>query len=113
MLKRRLIPVLFLKDGWMVRSELFTEHQFIGDPVSHVQRMMQWEVDELIVINIGNDEGSISHNRQDYRTKPVSDITEFIRLIAIECGMPLTFGGGIRTVNDALLRIKMVQIKSY
>ena len=64
MLKRRLIPVLYLKDGWMVRSESFTEHQFIGDPVSHVQRMMQWEVDELIVINSGKSNDNISHKSQ-------------------------------------------------
>ena len=52
MLKRRLIPVLFEKSGWMVRSELFTTHQFIGSPLVHVERMVEWDVDELIVINI-------------------------------------------------------------
>ena len=37
MLKRRLIPVLYLLDGWMVRSQAF-QSIGIGDPVLHVRK---------------------------------------------------------------------------
>jgi imidazole glycerol-phosphate synthase subunit HisF len=104
--KRRLIPVLYLKDGWMVRSQTFSLHQVIGDPVSHVVRMAQWQVDELIVLDIGESASSFEHHRADYRTKPVKSLQEFIALIAVECNMPLTFGGRIRSVDDIRARIQ-------
>jgi imidazole glycerol-phosphate synthase subunit HisF len=56
MLKRRLVPVLYLKDGWMVRSELFRTHQVLGQVIHHIERLMDWEVDELIVLDIGREE---------------------------------------------------------
>lgn len=106
MYKRRLIPVLFLKDGWMVRSQNFDFHQYIGDPVHHVRRMVQWDVDELIVLDIGETEMPFDHHRSDYRNKPVSSTLEFVNLIAAECNIPLTFGGRIRTLEDIAERIR-------
>ena len=52
MLKNRLIPVLFLKDGFLVRSKEFNLHQSLGNPVSQVERYNEWDVDELIYIDI-------------------------------------------------------------
>lgn len=106
MYKRRLIPVLFLKDGWMVRSQNFDFHQYIGDPVHHVRRMVQWDVDELIVLDIGETEMSFDHHRSDYRNKPVSSTLEFINLIAAECNIPLTFGGRIQDLDGIAVRIR-------
>lgn len=101
MLKRRLIPVLFLKDGWMVRSESFKIHQFIGNPILHVERMVQWEVDELIVINISSsDNDKFQHDRHDYQDQCVTDLYTFISRIAQECRIPLTFGGKIRNFEQ-------------
>ena len=90
----------------MVRSQDFSLHQHIGDPVHHVRRMMQWDVDELIVIDIGDEEVNFEHHRADYRFKPVNSMLDFIKMIAVECRIPLTFGGRIRTVDDIGLRIK-------
>lgn len=104
--KRRLIPVLFLKDSWMVRSESFSFHQTIGDPVAHVRRLAEWDVDELIVIDIGTGEMTFEHHRMDYRTKPVKSLVEFIQLIAVECHIPLTLGGRIRSLEDIHVRIR-------
>jgi len=106
MFKRRLIPVLFLKEGWMVRSEEFHEHQFIGDPVSHVRRMVDWDVDELIVLDIGDEQSTFEHHRSDFRHKPVGNVLEFIQVVAAECRIPLTFGGRIRTFEDVKVRIQ-------
>ena len=52
MLKTRLIPVLLLKNGLLVRSEYFNVHQIIGNPINEVDRFNQWNVDELIYIDI-------------------------------------------------------------
>ena len=100
MLKRRLIPVLFLREGWIVRSELFTNHQIIGDPVGHVERMVDWNVDELIVIDISSGSAGFQHQRHDLKNKPVERLDDFIKLIATKCRIPLTFGGGIKSLDD-------------
>lgn len=105
MYKRRLIAVLFLKDGWIVRSEEFAVHLYMGDPVAHVERMVQWDVDELVVLDIGAEESRFDHHRIDYRHTPVRTVFEFIHRAGVQCSMPLTFGGRIRTLDDVELRI--------
>lgn len=105
MYKRRVIAVLFLKDGWMVRSEDFDFHQYIGDPCAHVERMVQWDVDELVVLDIGSQESRFDHHRMDYKLKPVTTLLEFVVRIGVECCIPLTFGGRLRTVADVEARI--------
>ena len=52
MLKTRLIPVLLLQGGYLVRSESFSIHQVIGHPIHEVKRFNEWNVDELIYLNI-------------------------------------------------------------
>lgn len=106
MLKRRLMPVLYLKDGWMVRSQGFTLHQFIGEPVAHVERMIQWDVDELIILDIGAEDSVFDHHRTDYRYPPVMTMLDFIERTSIQCNIPLTFGGRIRSTADIGLRIR-------
>tara|TARA_Y100001935_G_C17257082_1_gene484244 strand:+ start:451 stop:678 length:228 start_codon:yes stop_codon:yes gene_type:complete len=52
MLKTRLIPVLLLKDGFIVKSINFEKYQSTGNPFEEVERFNQWQVDELIYLNI-------------------------------------------------------------
>lgn len=52
MLKNRLIPALFLKHGFLVRSEQFHIHQNLGNPLAQVERYNDWDVDELIYIDL-------------------------------------------------------------
>ena len=106
MYKRRLIPVLFLKDGWMVRSESFKIHQIIGEPTLHAERMRQWNVDELVLLDISSDKPTFAHNREDHKYKPVKNLLQFIKRFSYECHMPLTFGGNIKTFEDIKLRIE-------
>ena len=54
MLKTRLIPVLLLQNGLLVRSQTFNTHQIIGDPVHQVRRFNEWCVDELIYLDISS-----------------------------------------------------------
>ena len=106
MLKRRLIPVLFLQQGHMVRSELFRLHNVIGNPMVHVERMVEWDVDELIIIDITEgSEVKYDIHRDDYRQTGAKSLLEFVHRVSSECRIPLTIGGRIRTFDDIRVRI--------
>jgi imidazole glycerol phosphate synthase subunit HisF len=45
----RLIPVILLKNGLIVRSQLFRIHQTIGNPLHTIRRLSNWNVDEVIL----------------------------------------------------------------
>jgi len=106
MLKTRLIPVLLLKEGLLVRSEAFSIHQFIGDPYHEVMRFNEWNVDELIYLDISRSEAYES-GRQDTKIKPVGCVLDLLPLIARTCFVPLTFGGRIRTIEDIRVRLSL------
>jgi len=84
----------------MVRSESFSIHQVIGNPVSHVERLVQWDVDELILIDITKGGADYDIKRDDHRLKGAVDLLEFVQMIAAKCAIPLAFGGRIRTFQD-------------
>lgn len=105
MLKRRLIPVLFLKNGLIVRSETFSYHQNLGNPLDEVKRYSDWNVDELVYIDISR-EKYYDLRRDDLRVTGKGNLLDIIREISKVCFMPLTFGGGIRTLEDIRVRIQ-------
>src|SRR3989344_2328840 len=105
MLKSRLIPVLYIKNGLIVRSEDFSYHQNIGNVVNEASRYNEWDVDELIYIDISR-EKNYDLRRDDHNIKSSSSIESIIASIARVCFMPLTFGGGIRTIEDIDYRIR-------
>lgn len=94
MLKRRIIPVLLLKGGRMVKGKQFTDFRDTGDPVSAARIYNAQKADELAFIDI---EAS-ADNR--------GSLLSIIERVAEECFMPFTVGGGVRTTTDikALLR---------
>jgi imidazole glycerol-phosphate synthase subunit HisF len=104
MLKYRLIPVLLLKDGLLVRSELFNIHQIIGNPIHEVKRFNEWNVDELIYLDISR-VGNYDLRRDDAKVKGLDNSLSILIEVSKTCFMPLTWGGGIRTLNDIRLRI--------
>ena len=109
MLMPRLIPILFLKNGHLVRSEEFNIHQNIGNPLAQVDRYSSWNVDELIYIDITRD-GGYEYQRKDLGGIDRNDtnyINGIIQVVAKKCFMPLTFGGGIRTLDDAHIRFEL------
>ncbi len=105
MLKTRLIPVLYIKNGLIVRSEGFSYHQNIGNIINEAKRYNDWDVDELIYIDISR-EKQYDLRRDDHKIKSYFSIEEVINKISEVCFMPLTFGGGIRTIQDIDLRIR-------
>jgi cyclase len=103
-LKPRLIPCLLLKNGLLVRSEEFSLHQIVGNPIQQVERFTAWAVDELIYIDITR-EGNYDMRRDDHKVKGHDDLLSTIEAISKVCFMPLTFGGGIRTIDDIRARL--------
>ena len=104
-LKVRVIPVLLLKAGLIVRSEEFKYHQVIGDPTTQLTRYSTWSVDELVYLDISR-EGVYDVRRSDARidTAGKSDPIAILSEIARHCFAPLTFGGNIRSLDDMRLR---------
>ncbi|MHB1105210.1 MAG: HisA/HisF-related TIM barrel protein [Lutibacter sp.] len=95
MLKKRLIPVLYIKNGFIVRSENFEEFKIIGNVVNEVRRYNQWDIDELVYVDISRDKNYDS-KRDDHKINRVNSIDDVLDVVSKECFMPLTFGGGVR-----------------
>jgi imidazoleglycerol phosphate synthase cyclase subunit len=100
MIRPRLIPVLLLKHGVIVRSQIFKVHQVIGNPMSTVQRLSNWNVDELVLLDISE------HDTHDLRRDDLhqyyagNTALDVLREVAKVCFMPLAFGGRVRTLED-------------
>lgn len=88
MLKHRLIPCVLLKDWQLVKSIQFGSFRTIGHPTATVRVYNARNVDELIVLDI-----DASLNDEPINTEIITDM-------ANECFMPLTIGGGIKTIDD-------------
>lgn len=105
MTRPRLIPVLLLKQGVIVRSQIFRMHQVIGNPMSTVQRFSNWNVDELILLDI-SDEDIYDLRRDDlYQSYRGTGMLDVLREVAKVCFMPLAVGGKVRTLNDFSARL--------
>lgn len=108
MLKKRLIPVLLLQNGFLVRSERYAIHQRIGLPLAEVERFNQWSVDELVYLDITRDTngGAARYDvgRDDHRVRGLDEPLAILDAVARTCHMPLTYGGRIRTLDDIRAR---------
>lgn len=98
MLKTRLIPVLLLKNGVLVRSEGFNIHQVIGNPIHEVERFNEWNVDELLYVDISRDD-EYDLRRNDSKVTELTDPLQILERVSKTCFMPLTWGGRIRSVE--------------
>ena len=98
-MKKRLIPCIFLKDGMIIRSENFSTHQIIGNPINQVKRFSDWAVDEIIYIDISKS-GNYDNRRDDHMIKTSNNKFELLSEISKNIFVPLSFGGGIRTLED-------------
>jgi imidazole glycerol-phosphate synthase subunit HisF len=94
MIKKRIIPCLLLKEGRCVKGVNFSDHRDAGHPVTNAKIYDSLGADELIFLDTmasGEDRGLL---------------LDIISKTADECFMPLTVGGGIKTIEDiqAILR---------
>jgi cyclase len=89
MLRPRIIPCLLVHDKGLVKSVHFKQHKYVGDPINAVRIFNEKEVDELMVIDI---DATVENREPDY---------VMIERLAAECRMPLCYGGGVKTVEQA------------
>jgi cyclase len=105
MLKTRVIPCLLLKGQGLVKTVKFRNPKYVGDPINAVKILNDKEVDELILLDI---EATVEGRRP-----PIKLISE----IASECFMPLSYGGGLRNLDDIKaifnLGVEKIIINSY
>lgn len=104
MLRKRLIPCLFLQNGLLVRSQEFREYQVFGNPYNQLKRYSDWNVDEVIYIDI-SEEDVYDLRRDDMKMKRIGNPLDIIQEISKNCFLPLTFGGKIRTIQDIKARL--------
>jgi imidazole glycerol-phosphate synthase subunit HisF len=89
MLRPRIIPCLLVKDKGLVKTVNFKNPKYVGDPINAVRIFNEKEVDELMVIDI---DATAENREPDYK---------MIENLAAECRMPLCYGGGVKTVEQA------------
>jgi cyclase len=89
MLYPRIIPCLLVHKKGLVKTTKFKDPKYVGDPINAVKIFNEKEVDELIVVDI---DASREGRDPDYK---------MIENLATECRMPLCYGGGIKTVEQA------------
>lgn len=89
MLKHRIIPCLLIDEGRLVKTIKFSDPKYVGDPINAIRIFNEKQVDELIVLDI-----SASKYRKDPNYK-------FIERLAGECFMPICYGGGVKTPEQA------------
>ena len=99
MLKTRLIPVLLLKNGMLVRAEYFNYFQVLGNPIVEVERYNEWNVDEIIYLDITRD-GNYDQKRSDTVNIDMDNPYAILESVSKTCFMPLTWGGGIKSVKQ-------------
>ena len=106
MKKNRLIPILLLKNGWLVQSKEFSRYQNLGNPTTAVQRISEWGSDELIYLDISkNQEYDIRRNDQNYPNR--QSFLEIIEDVSKVTFMPITVGGKIEKMEDIEKRLKL------
>lgn len=88
MLRTRVIPVLLLRNGGLVKTVKFADPKYVGDPLNAVKIFNDKRVDELAILDI--------------RATPEGRGPDWKLLedVAAEAFMPLAYGGGLRSVDD-------------
>ncbi len=89
MLKKRIIPVLLLKDKRMVKGKKFKDFKDTGEPKTAVRIYSAQDADELVFLDIDNNSSSLGN------------LIEIVKQASEECFMPLAAGGGISDINQA------------
>jgi len=89
MLRPRIIPCLLIHKGGLVKTQQFKAPKYVGDPINAVKIFNEKESDELMVVDI------------DATVNKVEPNYALIAKLAAECRMPLCYGGGVTTAEQA------------
>ena len=88
MLSNRIIPVLVLNGEGVVKTKKFVNYKYLGDPINIVKIYNEKKVDELVIFDI-------------HATKLKKINYKLIEKISRQCRMPLCYGGGVSTLDEA------------
>lgn len=94
-IRPRIIPVLLLSEGYLVKPTKFQHPKYIGDPINAVRIFNEKEVDELIICDI---DASLKNKPIDFK---------HLNEIVSEAFMPIGYGGGVKTLEDAKKIVKL------
>lgn len=85
----RLIPILLLSEKGLVKTRQFKNPVYIGDPINAIRIFNEKRVDEIMVLDI-----QASKEKKEPRY-------DLIQKLASECFMPMSYGGGIKSIEQA------------
>ena len=88
MLAKRIIPCLDVKDGRVVKGTQFVDLKDAGDPVENAKAYDEQGADEIAFLDI-----TASHEKREI-------LMDIVRRTAEEIFIPLTVGGGVRSLED-------------
>ena len=88
MIRPRVIPVLLVENNELVKTTQFRAPKYVGDPINAVRIFNEKQVDELIFLDI-----TATSDQRDI-------ILSVVEACAAQIFIPLTVGGGVRTVAD-------------
>lgn len=95
MLRSRIVPCLLVHNGGLVKTQAFKDPKYVGDPINAVRIFNEKEADELMVLDI------------DATVNKVAPDFGLIAKLAAECRMPLCYGGGVTTPEQAARIVDM------
>jgi imidazole glycerol-phosphate synthase subunit HisF len=91
----RLVPLLLVRNGGLVKSVRFKDMTYLGDPLNAVRIFNEKQADELIVFDIDR---TATGQAPDY---------DFIKILATQCEMPLSYGGGVTSTDQVKQLIRL------
>jgi cyclase len=91
----RVVPVLLLSEGGLVKTVHFREPRYVGDPINAVRIFNDKQTDELVLLDI---DATRAGRPPDYGA---------IEEIASEAFMPVAYGGGVRDVDIATRLVQL------
>ena len=89
MLQSRIIPSLLMRNKGLVKTRQFKDEKYVGDPINAVKIFNEKEVDELVLFDI---DATANNVEPDYA---------HLKSIAVESRMPLCYGGGVKSAEEA------------
>ena len=95
MLRPRIIPCLLVQNSGLVKTNRFKQPKYVGDPLNAVKIFNEKEADELILLDI---DATIKGGEPNF---------DLISKLAAECRMPMCYGGGVTSVEQATRIIDM------
>ena len=87
MIRERIMPCLLMEDAGLVKTIKFSNPRYIGDPINAINIFNEKDVDEMIIVDIK----ATATGHIDF---------DLLEELASEAFMPLTYGGGIKTIED-------------